>query len=282
MTFAVPASSVAALAAAHDVFLLDQYGVLHDGARPYPGALEALTELKARGKRSLLLSNSGRRASVNVERLETLGFPRDLFEGVVTSGEVAWHLLDRGALEVAPDARCLLLSRGGDRSALSGLPVRQADAPAEADLLFLSGSDGDIRGLDDYRRLLAPLAARQVPCICTNPDKVMLTPRGKAFGCGRIADLYEALGGSVTWIGKPYPEMYRFALESLDHPPLARVIAIGDSLEHDIAGAKGIGCGAALVLAGIHDGDDAAALAGLAGRFGAWPDVTLRFFSWGG
>lgn len=282
MDFPAPLSSVATLAETFDTFLLDQYGVLHDGVRPYPGVVDALRRLKDAGKRSVLLSNSGRRAAVNGERLARLGLTGDLFDHIVTSGEVAWHLLATGALEVPAEARCLLLSRGGDRSALAGLPLRQVESAEDADLVFLSGSDGDRMSLADYEAVLAPAAAKARPCLCTNPDKVMLTPTGKAFGPGRIAELYQALGGTVTWIGKPYPEIYRFALDRLDRPSLAGVVAIGDSLEHDIAGAKRLGCSAALVLSGIHEGEDTAGLSLLAERYGATPDVTLRSLAWEG
>ncbi len=280
--FDVPATTLSALAERYEVFLLDQYGVLHDGVQPYPGVIDALQRLKAAGKRSVLLSNSGRRALENGERLTRLGLGGDLFDQIVTSGEVAWNLLAEGGLEVAENARCLLLSRGGDRSALAGLPLEETNDATEADVVLLSGSNGERMSLADYEAILAPAAAAGRPCLCTNPDKVMLVPGGKTFGAGRIAELYQSLGGQVTWIGKPYPEIYRFALGKLGDPPSASVVAIGDSLEHDVAGAKTMGCSAALVLSGIHEGEAPEALSLLARRHGAMPDVTLRSLAWQG
>ena len=108
----------------------------------------------------------------------------------------------------------------------------------------------------------------------------MLTSRGPRFGAGRIAELYEELGGPVTRIGKPYPEIYAAALADLNDPDPARVVGIGDSVEHDVAGAKGVGVSAALVRSGIHAelSDDEMA-AEFAAR-GVVPDYIVPAFRW--
>ncbi len=62
-------SGLADLASRYRGFIVDQWGVLHDGGAPYPDALEGLAELRAAGKRVVLLSNSGKRAAVNRQRL---------------------------------------------------------------------------------------------------------------------------------------------------------------------------------------------------------------------
>ncbi|TGR16391.1 TIGR01459 family HAD-type hydrolase, partial [Mesorhizobium sp. M1C.F.Ca.ET.196.01.1.1] len=105
--------------------------------------------------------------------------------------------------------------------------------------------------LEHYREMLAPAAVSGVPCLCTNPDRIMLTKSGQRFGAGRIAELYEELGGNVEWIGKPHRPIYDAALAMLGNPPRERVVGIGDSIEHDIAGASGAGLSSALVRSGI-------------------------------
>ena len=79
--------------------------------------------------------------------------------------------------------------------------------------MIIAGSQADKVSLDDYRQLLAPAARRGAPCVCINPDKLMLTAAGNAPGAGRIAEIYQELGGDVTWIGKPFPEIYRAAAD---------------------------------------------------------------------
>ena len=112
-----------------DVFLVDQFGVLHDGSAAYPGAVEALERLKAAGKRVILLSNSGRRSRPNVERAARLGFPADTYDEIISSGEVAWHLLKERRLGPAlrEGARCLLFARDNDSSAIDGLGLQRTE-----------------------------------------------------------------------------------------------------------------------------------------------------------
>lgn len=273
---------VADLAGLFDHFIVDQFGVLHDGSAPYPGAIEALSELKAAGKSVVLLSNSGKRSAPNEERLVGLGFQRGSWDMFLSSGEVAWRRFagSTGDPGLAPGSRCLLVARDGDRSAVDGLDIKLVEDAAQADIILLSASEGDRFDLDHYRRLLAPAAAAGVPCLCTNPDRIMLTKSGPRFGAGRIAELYEELGGPVEWTGKPYPAIYAAALDSLRNPPNDRVVSIGDSVEHDIAGAAGADLSSALVRSGILAGMSGQELEALFARHGSQPDFILPGFVW--
>lgn len=267
------------LAERYEVFLLDQFGVLHDGSAPYPGAVVALSALKDAGKIVVLISNSGKRARPNEDRLLKLGFAAGSWDHFVSSGEVAWRsfheMAATGALR--PRTDCLLISRDGDRSAIDGLPFVLTEAGEDAELVLISASEGDRHDLDHYRRLLAPAAARQVPCFCTNPDRIMLTALGPRFGAGEIADLYENLGGSVTRIGKPYPAIYDAALAIAGKPDRGTVVCVGDSVEHDIAGGNGAGIATALVLSGILA--DTPDLSVVFDEEKAWPDYVTASFS---
>ncbi|MER8490760.1 TIGR01459 family HAD-type hydrolase [Mesorhizobium australicum] len=271
--------SIAPLAERYQIFLLDQFGVLHDGQAPYPGSVDALSTLKRAGKTVVLVSNSGKRARPNEDRLLKLGFAAGSWDHLVSSGEVAWRrfhdMTASGALRSG--TKCLLISRDGDRSAIEGLPFALCEAGEEAELVLIAASEGDRYGLDHYRRLLAPAATRQVPCFCTNPDKIMLTAIGPRFGAGEIADLYESLGGSVTRIGKPYPGIFEAALALAGEPERGSVVCVGDSVEHDIAGGNGVGIATALVMGGILA--DAPDLAAVFDEHKAWPDYKVWSFS---
>ena len=137
-------SGLADLAARYRGFIVDQWGVLHDGGAPYPLALEALAELRAAGKRVVLLSNSGKRAAINRRRLAALGIAPDLYDGLVTSGEATWQALaERGDPVFARlGRRCLLWSRDGDRSLVEDQKLELADDVANADFLLLGGIAG--------------------------------------------------------------------------------------------------------------------------------------------
>lgn len=272
-------SGIRDLAERFDVFILDQFGVLHDGAAPYPGAVETLVRLKQAGKRTLLLSNSGKRSAPNEARLVKLGFVPGSWDHFLSSGEVAWQSLRR-QLADGTGLRYLLIARDGDRSAVDGLPLTLVETGEEADIVLLSASEGDRFDLDHYRRLLEPAAARGIRCLCTNPDKIMLTSVGPRFGAGRIADLYAELGGEVTWIGKPFPEIYAAALDMLGNPDPARVVCVGDSIEHDISGGHGAGLRTALVMTGVLETRSQAEREKLFAEHGATPDFLVRTFAW--
>jgi len=272
-------SGIRELADRFEIFMLDQFGVLHDGTAPYPGAVETLVKLKQTGKRTLLLSNSGKRSAPNEARLERLGFVPGSWDHFLSSGETAWQSLCK-QLGTEAGLRCLLIARDGDRSAVEGLPLTLVEFGEQADIVLLSASEGDRYDLDHYRRLLQPAVARGARCLCTNPDKIMLTSVGPRFGAGRIAELYAELGGAVTWIGKPFPEIYAAALDMLGAPDPARVVCVGDSIEHDIAGGQGAGLRTALVMTGVLETSSQAEREQLFAEHGATPDFLVRTFAW--
>ncbi len=269
---------VGSLVERYQVFLLDQFGVLHDGTNPYPGAVEALSALKRAGKTIVLVSNSGRRARPNESRLLKLGFEPGSWDQFVSSGEIAWRSFHEMTISgrLRPNTKCLLISREDDRSAIEGLPFTLTRDGNDAELVLISASEGDRYDLDHYRRQLGPAAARHVQCFCTNPDKIMLTAVGPRFGAGRLADLYESLGGSVTRIGKPYAPIFDAALALVGNPDRSTVVCVGDSVEHDIAGGIGVGVATALVLSGILA--DTADLAELYDMLNAYPNYTTDHF----
>lgn len=243
-------ASLTALAKGYDAFLVDQFGVLLDGNAAYPGAAEALDLLARTGKPVILLSNSGKRSEPNAARLVKLGFRRDSFRLVLSSGEAAWRHLSQRRL--AKGTKVWLHARDGDTSAVEGLDLTPTDDPAQAALLLLAGSQADVLGLDDYRRLLEPAAKRGVPMLCTNPDIEMLTPGGHRPGAGRIAALYAELGGELDWIGKPHPLIYAEAARLLPGIARDRILCIGDSPAHDIAGGHAAGHKTCLVRTGLY------------------------------
>ncbi|MCV9961592.1 TIGR01459 family HAD-type hydrolase [Pararhizobium sp. BT-229] len=261
-----------------DAFLVDQFGVLRDGRGPYPGAAETLVRLKQAGKKIIILSNSGKRSAENDHRLAALGFDPQSWDWFLTSGEVAWRILSaesRGARR-----KCLLISRDGDTSPLDGLDLQRTASGEDADFVMLAASEGDVHPLSYYEALLAPAARRNVPCLCTNPDKIMLTRQGTAFGAGRIAELYEELGGGVRWIGKPFPDIYATALDFLGSTDPDRICCIGDSIEHDIGGGAAAGLSSILVTTGILATATDEKRRALFAEHGATPDFILPKFVW--
>ena len=236
-----------------DALILDLWGVVMDGTHAYPGALECLGELHARGKTVILLSNAPRRESAVAERLAGMGIHDRLYDRIVSSGEAS-----RLALETRADAAFAAMGRryhyvGPDRDAnlLDGLDY-QAAALDEADFVLNTGIVDDDDPLETYQPMLAAAAARALPMVCTNPDRVVVRHSGQRVLCaGALAEAYQALGATVHYVGKPYPAVYDVCFGLLDGIARARVLAVGDSLETDIAGAKAVGLDTVLVLGGI-------------------------------
>jgi HAD superfamily hydrolase (TIGR01459 family) len=283
-------SGVAELAARYDHFLVDQWGVLHDGHAPYPGAVECLQHLHAAGKQVLLLSNSGKRTWVNRERLHDMGFDETLFDHVVTSGEATWRALADRTDPFFRDLgqRCVLWSRYGDRSLVEELDLTVVGVE-HADFLLLGGTEDSAR-LEDFIAPLERAAVRDLPMVCANPDIIAVHPNG-TFGMapGAVARHYEGLGGRVFYVGKPHRPIYALCLEALGNPAPEQIIAIGDSVQHDIAGGLGMGMQTALNMAGIHSPDFdhegglesyLPAIAKLEAEYGHRPHWLLPRFRW--
>ena len=273
---------IAAIADRFALFLVDQFGVLHDGQQPYPGVVDCLQKLAERGRRVVLLSNSGKLAEPNIARLVGIGIPRSGFVTMVTSGDVA-----REALATRRDPwfarlgrRCLLLSRGGDRSIVEGLDLELVPGAGAADFILLSGCDAPERPFADYEAAIEPGLARGLPLICANPDMQSVNPGGVSFGAGQVARRYQERGGEVRFIGKPHPEIYRYCFERLGATPAERSVAVGDSVEHDIAGGRRAGLATVFVTGGLSAGKSESELAALYRRFDAVPDWVVPLFRW--
>jgi HAD superfamily hydrolase (TIGR01459 family) len=234
---------VGAIANQFDGMLFDQFGVLHDGRKPYPHAIALLESLKAKDIPVGIITNSGKRAEANRQRLDAMGFHPGLFVDCLSSGEVAFRSL-------APQ-RAFVIGKTGDDYGFDGFTL--VDDPKAAQVLLILGSDAPRTSMEDYVRLLQGLS---VPAICCNPDKQMLTASGLQPAPGAIAALYEKLGGQVTWIGKPYPAIYLEAARHIGSP--RRVLCVGDSAEHDVAGGRAAGFSTLLVMTGISEGLDPA------------------------
>ena len=275
----------APLAAEYDGFILDLWGVIHDGVSPYPGAAECLLALRAAGKRVVLLSNAPRRAGAIQGQLRKMGIGADAYDGVMTSGEATYLMLrDR------PDPWYQALGRAvfhlgpeRDRNVLHGLDLQICDTPDGAGFLLNTGPDDHLNPTDPaaYDAVLRDCAARGLPMICANPDLEVIRGGVRVICAGTLAVRYLAMGGAVRSLGKPDPAIYAPVLATLGVPRF-RVLAVGDALRTDIAGAAAVGVDACWVLGGLHgahEGGDAAVTAE-ATAAGLFPVAAVPHFVW--
>lgn len=285
LTLAVPEPRAIAglrqIANDFDAILVDQFGVMHDGVRPFDGAVDALQHLTSLGKAVIVLTNSGNRAARNTERVVTVGFPKPSFTAVISSGEVAWAGIRTGTFGPAfrPGARAGLVGKHGANYSLDDLGLTFVTDFGLADIVLIMGSDCPRTSLDAYRAALAPAAARHVPALCCNPDIKMLTSQGLQPSAGAIAQIYRELGGPVEFVGKPHGAIYREAVRVTGANP-ARTLAIGDSLDHDIVGGANAGFRTALVRTGILAEMDESAFAAALSEAQCKPDYLLPRLCW--
>jgi HAD superfamily hydrolase (TIGR01459 family) len=243
------------LAARYDGFILDLWGVVHDGVAPYPGAIECLRRLRAEAKPVVLLSNAPRRAHVAAAGMRGMGIGEDFYTGLVTSGEVT-HLLLRDRTDPAFAAlgrRLYHLGPERDRNVYAGLDVEVVARPDLADFFLNTGPD-DTRSptsVEPWEPELRASLAAGLPMVCANPDLEVIRGGARVICAGALAQWYEAQGGRVLWVGKPDPSVYGpvFELLGVDR---SRVLAVGDALRTDIAGARAAGVNSCWVLGGIH------------------------------
>jgi HAD superfamily hydrolase (TIGR01459 family) len=250
-------AGLGAIAADYDGFIVDLWGVVHDGIRPYPGALHCLERLA--GRPVLLLSNAPRRSASTQSMLRRMGVPDRLYTHILTSGEATWLALrDRAHPWFARlGARVYHLGPKRDRNVLEALDLTIVGDPAAADFMLNTGPDDDVDDPRDLATFIPELdrcLAAGLPMICANPDLVVMRGEVRLICAGLLAQHYAAQGGDVFSLGKPDPAIYAMALHMLAVPP-GRVLAIGDSLRTDIAGAAGAGIDSLWILGGIHAGD---------------------------
>jgi HAD superfamily hydrolase (TIGR01459 family) len=276
----------APLAHSHDGFIVDLWGVVHDGISPYDGAVDCLLRLRKAGKRVVLLSNAPRRVRLVQEGLRGMGLPDDSYDGILTSGEATrTALLERTDPFIAALGRRVLhLGQPKDRNVLEGLELDIVDDPAEADFVLNTGATDDSgeSGPDAYQPLLRQCAARGLPMLCANPDLEIVRGGKRIICAGLLARFYEQYGGPVRSLGKPYPEVYEAVLPMLG-VERSRVLAVGDALATDIAGAKAAGIESCWVLGGIHAemiGDNSALAEREAAAAGLAPIATVPSLRW--
>jgi len=266
-------SSFSALIDKYDGFILDQFGVLHNGSHGLEGAPELVADLFAKGKKLIILSNSSSSSEATKAKLPKFGFNPDHFIGTVTSGEEAGHHISK----CFPGKRALFLTWKTPKTPspmkfieLCG-NLQVTENSGEADLVILHGVDvlrgpgadgeakeqplGSYYSDESYEKIDPILNAcleRKLPMICANPDFIMVRPDGKIGNMpGKIAQRYEKMGGACTSFGKPYVPHFEACLRELGLPK-DRVAHVGDSLHHDVAGANDTGIASVFVTGGVH------------------------------
>jgi HAD superfamily hydrolase (TIGR01459 family) len=244
--------SIKELGSRYSAWLVDIWGVMHNGRRAFPAAVDAACAYRKQGGIVVLLSNSPRPGPSVQEQLRHLGVPDQAYDATVTSGDLTRHELSKHA-----GTTVYHLGPERDRPIFHGLPVKLG-GPEQAELVVCSGLfDDETETPDDYVERLHALAARKLPMICANPDHLVERGDQLVYCAGALAAIYAREGGHVLYAGKPYAPIYLLALETIAKiagrdVPRGEVLAIGDGINTDIAGAAALGIGSVFVASGLH------------------------------
>jgi HAD superfamily hydrolase (TIGR01459 family) len=267
-----------------DVILSDIWGVVHNGLESFPEACEALHSFRNQGGTVILITNAPRSADSVQRQLQKLGVADDTYDAIVSSGD-----LTRLYIAEHPGKRVFWLGPERDNSVHRGLdlvlsPLEQADYIVCTGLL-----DDETESAEDYRPMMQEALERKLPLICANPDIVVERGDRLIYCAGAIAELYRELGGEVIFYGKPHRPIYERAIALAGKHggheiKLDRVLAIGDSVRTDLAGAHGFGIDCLFVTRGIHseefEGIDQLDPASVKELFGHPPRALTRELRW--
>ncbi|HEY5066454.1 MAG TPA: TIGR01459 family HAD-type hydrolase [Xanthobacteraceae bacterium] len=279
---------LAPLAQNYDVLLCDVWGVVHNGIAAFPDACEALARFRRMGGAAILVTNAPRPGASVVRILDRLGVPHEAYDAIVSSGDVTRRIVESRLTEsvyhIGPER---------DLPIFTGLNVQFA--PLEtADYVVCTGLFDDTNETpDSYRDSLARMRGRGLFMVCANPDVVVERGDTLVYCAGALADAYAAAGGEVLYCGKPHAPIYETALGTAASlrggtpPPLPRLLAIGDSVRTDLAGAAAFGLDCVFVTSRLHAehygtraAPDVAALNAMFNTAGVAPKAIMRGLVW--
>jgi HAD superfamily hydrolase (TIGR01459 family) len=267
-----------------DVLLSDIWGVVHNGLAAFPEACQALHSFREQGGTVILITNAPRPADSVQRQLRKLGVADDIYDAIVSSGDLTRHFVADH-----PGQKMFWLGPERDNSIYRGLDPVLAQLE-QADYIVCTGLfDDETESAENYRAMMLQARERKLTLVCANPDIVVERGDRLIYCAGAIAELYLELGGDVIFYGKPHRPIYERAIalaaERRGRPvQLSRVLAIGDSVRTDLAGAHNFGIDCLFVTRGIHAEDfagiDQLDPASVKELFGHPPRALMRELRW--
>ncbi|HEY0274907.1 MAG TPA: TIGR01459 family HAD-type hydrolase, partial [Paenirhodobacter sp.] len=238
--------SLAEISKPYDALLCDLWGCLHNGVAPFAPAIAALQAYRAGGGKVVLLTNAPRPSKYVIQSLDKMGVPRDVYDLVVSSGDAAQDAMFAGAVghkvwHLGPDKDDGFFSEipaeWQGQSNIQRVPFDEAEG-----IVCTGPFDETTEVPEDYRPRFLLAKGRGLPMLCANPDVVVDMGERRIYCAGALAALYEDMGGSAFYFGKPHPPVYDMArrrLTALGGPRDLNLLAIGDGINTDVAGARG-------------------------------------------
>ena len=226
----------------YDTFVIDLWGVIHNGIKIHNSAINVLDNLKKNSKEIFLISNAPRPKESVGKFLKTLKMRDEYFKYIYTSGDAALKALETEKF----GNKFFHIGSKRDFDLFHKFKNKKVEKINEADYLLCTGLfDENENDLNFYRVMLKKYITKKL--VCTNPDLIVHRGNKEEYCAGSIAKIFESLGGEVAYYGKPYPEIYNSCIKNK-----RKVLAIGDNLNTDIKGANMMNYHSLFILNGVH------------------------------
>ena len=224
----------------YDTYIIDLWGVIHNGININTKALEAVENLSSKNKRIVFLSNAPRPSKNVIKFLREMGLEEKFLKNVITSGEAAINSIKNNKF----GKKFYHLGPQRDSHIFEGLEKNKTSFD-NCDYILCTGLFDEHEDLDFYKNLFTNNLSKKL--ICTNPDLIVHRGKEVEHCAGAIAEIYRSLGGKVIYFGKPHKEVYDLILKNGE-----KNLIIGDNLNTDIKGANNLKIDSLFIYNGVH------------------------------
>ena len=255
----------------YDTFVIDLWGVMHNGVKLNSKAIEAVDFLNKNSKKIVFLSNAPRPSSKVTNFLLKMNMDKKYLSNVMTSGEAAMHAINQNKFGKT------FFHLGPPRDI--SLFEKQLDNKTEIDkcdfILCTGLFDDHEEDINYYKKFLRKQISKKL--VCTNPDLTVHRGNIEELCAGSVAKVFEELGGKVIYYGKPYKEVYTKCFDERE-----KVLAIGDNLRTDIKGANNLNIDSIFITEGVHrqEIDDLSKLDDLFTKYGVKTNFFQKELTW--
>jgi|TARA_B110000967_G_scaffold196258_1_gene226632 HAD superfamily hydrolase (TIGR01459 family) len=225
----------------YDTYIIDLWGVIHNGVKLNPKAIEVVKNL-IRGKKKVVFLSNAPRPSIEVKKfLKELKMEDQYLQNIMTSGEAAMLALQKESYGK------FFYHLGPERDSSVFFKIKENKTTLEkCNFILCTGLlENHEQDLNYYKDLLKRQTSKKL--ICTNPDLTVHRGEVEEYCAGSIAKIFEMLGGETVYFGKPYKEIYKMCFGREE-----KVIAIGDNLNTDIKGANSMKIDSIFISNGVH------------------------------
>lgn len=233
-------------------FLIDLWGVVHNGINIFPWAQNVIETVKEKNKEVIFITNAPRRVEVIKEQLVDFGLQKFFYKDVMSSGELTWLNIKKKLENGKRNLKCFHIGPSRDNHLMKNLNLKLVKNVSEADFILNTGPWGDDDKLDNYVGILNEGVKFNLNMICSNPDKRVIRGNNFMICAGLLAEYYETIQGKVEYFGKPHKEIFEECLKKLEQKDRKKILIIGDSMENDIKGANNMNIESLLITSGVH------------------------------